>query len=55
MPGVGAASWILYPPGETVTMWQISVLTGEALLHTGPTVPMLTGDKRYKDHFYEMM
>ena len=55
MPGVGAASWILYPPGETVTMWQISVLTGEALLHTGPTVPMLTGDKRYKDHFYEIM
>ncbi len=55
MPGVGAASWILYPPGETVTMWQIDVLSREALVHTGPTVPMLTGAKRYKDHFYEMM
>ncbi len=55
MPGVGAASWILYPPGETVTMWQIDVLSREALMHTGTTVPMLTGAKRYKDHFYEMM
>jgi hypothetical protein len=55
MPGVGAASWILYPPGEAVTMWQIDVLSREALMHTGPTVPMLTEDKRYKDHFYEMM
>ncbi len=36
-------------------MWQIDVLSREALLHTGPTVPMLTEDKRYKDHFYEMM
>ena len=55
MPGVGAASWILYPPGEAVTMWQIDVLSKEALMHGGPTVPMLTGAKRYKDHFYEMM
>ena len=55
MPAVGAASWILYPPGEIVTMWQIDVLNREALMHTGPTVPMLTGPKRYQDHFDEMM
>jgi hypothetical protein len=55
MTGVGAASWILYPPGEEVTMWQIDVLAREALMHGGPTVPMLTGMKSYKDHFYEMM
>jgi hypothetical protein len=55
LPGVGAASWILYPPGEGVTIWQIDVLSREALVHTGVTVPMLKGAKRYKDHFYEMM
>jgi len=55
MTGVGAASWILYPGGEPVTMWQIDVLSKEVLLHTGATVPMLTESAKYKDHFYEMM
>ena len=55
MTGVGAASWILYPENEPVTMWQIDVLSKEVLVHTGSTVPMLSGAKRYKDHFYEMM
>jgi len=55
MPGVSAASWILYPPNEPVTMWQIDVLSKEVLIHTGTTVPMLSGAKRYRDHFYEMM
>jgi hypothetical protein len=55
MPGVGAASWILYPGDEPVTIWQIDVLSKEILVHTGRTVPMLSGLTRYKDHFYEMM
>jgi hypothetical protein len=55
MTGVGAASWILYPGGEPVTMWQIDVQSKEVLLHTGTTVPMLAGAKRYQDHLYEMM
>jgi hypothetical protein len=55
LPGVGAASWILYPPDEPVTMWQIDVLTKEILLHTGSTVPMLTEAAKYRDHMYEMM
>jgi hypothetical protein len=55
MTGVGAGSWILYPGGEPVTMWQIDVESQDVLLHTGPTVPMLHGAKRYKDHLYEMM
>ena len=53
--GVSAASWILYPPNETVTLWQIDVQSKEILMHTGSTVPMLYGAKRYRDHFYEMM
>jgi hypothetical protein len=53
--GVSAASWILYPPDETVTVWQIDVQSKEILMHTGTTVPMLHGAKRYRDHFYEMM
>jgi hypothetical protein len=53
--GVGAGSWILYPGGEPVTMWQIDVESKDVLLHTGTTVPMLHGAKRYKDHLYEMM
>jgi hypothetical protein len=55
MTGVGAGSWILYPGGEPVTIWQIDVENKDVLLHTGPTVPMLHGAKRYKDHLYEMM
>lgn len=53
--GVGAASWVLYPPGETVTMWQVDVLNKEVLVHTGPTVPMLAGPVKYRDHLWEMM
>lgn len=53
--GVSAASWILYPGDEPVTMWQVDVLSKQVLVHTGKTVPMLTKSARYKDHFYEMM
>ncbi len=53
--GVGAASWVLYPGGEPVTMWQIDVQSKEVLVHTGTTVPMLSGAKKYDDHLYEMM
>ena len=55
MPGVSAASWILYPPDEVVTMWQLDVQSKQLLMHSGRTVPMLSGAKRYRDHFYEMM
>lgn len=55
MTGVGAASWILYPPGEPVTMWQIEVLNKEVLVHTGATVHMLTGPVKFRDHLWEMM
>lgn len=55
MTGVGAGSWILYPGGEPVTMWQIDVESKDVLLHTGTSVPMLHGAKRYRDHLYEMM
>ncbi len=53
--GGSAASWILYPGGEPVTMWQIDVLSKEVLIHTGTTVPMLTRSALYGDHFYSMM
>jgi hypothetical protein len=53
--GVSAASWILYPGGEPVTMWQVDVLSKEVLVHTGTTVPMLSQRAAYRDHFYEMM
>jgi hypothetical protein len=53
--GGSAASWILYPGDEPVTMWQIDVLTKEVLVHTGTTVPMLSEFEVYRDHFYEMM
>lgn len=55
LPGVGAASCILYPANEPVTMWQIDVFSKEVLLHTGTTVPMFSPASKYKDHFYEMM
>lgn len=55
MTGVGAASWILYPGDEPVTMWQVDVQSKEVLLHTGTTVPMLSRHARYRDHLYEMM
>jgi hypothetical protein len=55
MTGVSAASWILYPPDEPVTIWQIDVQTKEILLHTGKTVPMLSSGAVYRDHMYEMM
>ncbi len=54
-PGVGAASWILYPGNEPVTMWQIDLLSKEILVHTGKSVPMLDEFAKYKDHFYEMI
>ena len=53
--GVGAASWIQYPAGEPVTMWQASVLNNELLVHTGTTIHMLTGPVKYRDHLWEMM
>ena len=55
LPGVSAASWVLYPGDEPVTMWQINVPTKEMLVHTGTTVPMLSGAVKYDDHLYEMM
>ena len=53
--GVGAASWILYPGDEPVTMWQVDVQNKEILVHTGATVPMLSRSAVYRDHLYEMM
>ncbi len=53
--GGSAASWILYPGDEPVTMWQIDVQSKEVLVHTGTTVPMLSQYAVYRDHFYEMM
>jgi len=53
--GGSAASWILYPGDEPVTMWQIDVLSKEVLVHTGTTVPMLTRSALYGDHYYSMM
>ncbi|MCC6862495.1 MAG: hypothetical protein IT158_28220 [Bryobacterales bacterium] len=53
--GVGGASWVLYPAGEPVTMWQIEVLNKEILVHTGKTVHMLAGPVKYRDHLWEMM
>lgn len=55
LPGVGGASWVLYPSGEPVTFWQVEVLSKEVLVHTGTTVPMLSDEARYEAHFYEMM
>jgi hypothetical protein len=55
LPGVGAASWVLYPPDEPVTMWQIDVVSKEILMHFGKTVPMLSPSAVYQDHLYEMM
>ncbi|MBC8876069.1 MAG: hypothetical protein H8E44_42125 [Planctomycetes bacterium] len=53
--GGSAASWILYPGDEPVTMWQVDVQSKEVLVHTGTTIPMLSEFAVYKDHFYEMM
>jgi hypothetical protein len=53
--GGSAASWILYPGDEPVTMWQLDVTNREILMHTGKTVPMLSEFQAYRDHFYEMM
>jgi hypothetical protein len=53
--GGGAASWILYPGDEPVTMWQVDVQSKEVLMHTGTTVPMLSQFAVYRDHMYEMM
>ena len=55
MTGVGAASWVLYPAGKAVTMWQIEALNRELLVHTGKTVHMLAGPVKYRDHLWEMM
>lgn len=55
MTGVSAGSWILYPGGEPVTIWQIDVPSKELLMHAGTTVPMLTRSALYGDHFYSMM
>ena len=53
--GVSVGSWILYPPDEPVTMWQIDVQSKQIMVHTGKTVPMLSPSARYRDHLYEMM
>jgi hypothetical protein len=54
-PGVSAASWILYPPDEPVTIWQLDVLKREILFHLGKTTPIYNKDSIYKDHLWEMM
>jgi hypothetical protein len=54
-PGVGAASWILYPPNEPVTIWQVDVFRKEILFHTGNTIPIASKESLYGDHFWEMM
>jgi hypothetical protein len=54
-PGVGAASWILYPPDEAVTIWQLDILRKEILIHTGKTIPIYTDESIYHRHFWEMM
>ncbi len=54
-PGVSAASWILYPPDEPVTIWQLDVIKREILLHVGKTTPIYTKDSLYKNHLWEMM
>lgn len=38
MPGVGACSEVLFPPGEAATVWRIDVPTRSILVHTGKTV-----------------
>jgi hypothetical protein len=54
-PGVGAASWILYPADEPVTIWQLDVLRKELLFHTGLTIPIHSEESNFRDHFWEMM
>jgi hypothetical protein len=54
-PGVGAASWILYPADEPVTIWQVDVLKKEILFHTGKTIPIASKESLYENHFWEMM
>jgi hypothetical protein len=53
--GVSAASWILYPPDEPVTIWQLDVLKKEILLHVGKTIPIYSKESLYKNHLWEMM
>lgn len=45
-PGVGACSEVLFPPGESATIWRIDVPTKSILVHTGETVD---GYSLYKD------
>ncbi len=51
IPGCGATSEVLFPDNEPVTIWRISLLTKEILVHTGKTV---SGYKLYKDFTYLM-
>jgi len=54
-PGVSTASWILYPPDEPVTVWQLDVLKKEILFHVGKTTPIYNKESIYQDHLWEMM
>ncbi len=54
-PGVSAASWILYPPDEPVTIWQLDVIKKEILFHVGKTTPIYNKESLYKNHLWEMM
>ena len=38
VPGCGACSEVLFPPGESATVWRIDVATRSILVHTGLTV-----------------
>ncbi len=51
IPGCGATSEVLFPENEPVTIWRLSLLTKEILVHTGRTI---SGYKLYKD-FTDLM
>ena len=51
VPGCGAASEVIFPENEPVTIWRLSLLTKEILVHTGKTV---SGYKLYKE-FTDLM
>ena len=49
-PGGGAAPTVLYPTGEPITYWLVSVPNKEVLVHTGITAP-----EKMAPHTFEMM
>jgi hypothetical protein len=49
--GVGAGSWIVYPPNEPVTMWQVEVPNKELLAHAGKGVHMPAGPVTFREAY----